>query len=130
MGFGELAVKPPVNIGGRSSITKDLQKILDQEVTVKDKETGQRFKRTRRELLAKVWYLQAMDGSWPAIQEIIAREDGKVPDRIAGADGGAIQADVISATLARIYPSEPQQVAVIEVNALPAPPEETKHDDA
>lgn len=126
--------KAHVGVGnaGRSTLSNELKRILDSEVTVKTS-TGPE-KRTRAQLLAKVWYLKAMDGQFPFFKELMDRTEGKVPDRIAGADGGAVQADVIAATIARIYPREPKKLDVIDIE-LHEPPtvntnEEAKDEDA
>jgi len=48
-----------------------------------------------REKAAKAFIAQMKRGSFKHINEIIIREEGKVPDRIAGADGGNVVIEIV-----------------------------------
>ncbi len=72
------------NPGGRvkgESITARLRRILDSEA-----KPGLPF----AEQLAKAMVTEACKGKFPFAKEILDRLEGKVPDRIAGADGDAL----------------------------------------
>jgi hypothetical protein len=49
------------------------------------------------EAIARAFIECCKRGSWAHIKELIDREAGKVPERFAGPDGGAIQAETVKA---------------------------------
>lgn len=75
---------PPGNPNGapKGSVIKYLRELMEQEV-----QPGV----TGAKLLAEVARKHAAKGDFRFWQEIVNRIDGKVPDRIAGADGGPVQ---------------------------------------
>lgn len=70
------------NPGGRPKGTVSIVTILRQQLA-KHPEWAQ--------ALVKKWIQHAAEGSYQHLQAIVDRVDGKVPDRVEGADGGPIK---------------------------------------
>lgn len=108
----------------KSLISREFEKLLGSY--------DPKHKKSYAALLAKVAVNKALQGSFPHLKEIIDRTEGKVPDRLAGADGGPVSAEVMLQGIARIYSQE--ETAKVEatlidpedVQSLPAPEQETE----
>lgn len=63
---------------GRYSITRRLRDMLEEAVKGSDEKIGDRLTRTI--------LVEALKGNWPFVQEVINRNDGKVPDIVISSE--------------------------------------------
>jgi hypothetical protein len=66
-------------------------------------EVESRSGRTYYELFRKALIVKACNGSDPHMKALADRVWGKVPDRIAGSDGGPVQVEVAREALLLVY---------------------------
>lgn len=86
-----------------TTISKEMSKLLGMPAPTAD---NRKERKTWAEVIAKRFVYAAANGSFPHGKEIMDRTEGKVADRVAGADGGPIGVDVMLAGIARIYGTE------------------------
>jgi hypothetical protein len=75
--------RPKGSLGIWNRIRKQLLEKIQQEGEHKGKELA--------DLVAKSFVRDLLKGKWPQTKELLDREEGKVPDRIANADGGELK---------------------------------------
>jgi hypothetical protein len=98
-GAGKGGIVPPVehqfkngNPGGpgRPQGSIDIWARIRRELMALETE-GEGKGKERADLIALQFVKDAMNGRWQQVQELINREEGKIPDRLANADGTNIE---------------------------------------
>lgn len=83
---GNTAAKGKGRPLGSISIWARIQRELRKRIT----EDGPLQGKRRADAVAKAFVDEAMAGKWPQLKELIDREQGKVPERVADANGEPI----------------------------------------
>lgn len=106
--------------GGRVSaattLTNEIRHLLGQKPRGKEGMTW-------LQVMAKVAVIKASQGDFRFYKEIYDRTEGKVPDRIAGADGGPIGFEAILQGIEKIYGGEEAREVEVRLLGPSEPPQ-------